>query len=147
MRTLTRSLVLGASLALFAGSVAVAASPAKTEWKEIKKDSKTIAKLTKKFEKAIPKGKTDKYVEDIRTFAKGELVEFRAKGVKTKDPKPTHPSEGPSQAPPSNTPYLDKIADNLKDMRDSKNPQKRLAAMKKVSGAYAKWEARLKSKL
>ncbi|MEZ4317078.1 MAG: hypothetical protein R3F61_06230 [Myxococcota bacterium] len=150
MRTLTRTLVLAAGLA-FTAAPALAASQAKTEYKEIKKDHKTISKLTKKYEKAIPKGKDGALTEDIREWAKNELADLRGMGVKTKEdkPDPVHPREAGNAPEPkkSDTPWLDEIADILKDVRDTKEPNGRLAAMKKADSAYAKWESNKKAKL
>lgn len=149
MRTLTRTLALALGLFVFAGSTALAASQEKTEYKETKKDHKTIAKFVKKYDKAIAKGKTDKYDADIKEWAKNELADLRGMGVKTKDdkPEPTHPMEGPAPANDDKEGMLDRLADVLKEVRDRKNPEKRLESMKEAERMYGNWEERRAKRL
>jgi hypothetical protein len=152
MGTLTRTIALAVGMTVFAGSTALAASQAKTEWKETKKDHKTIAKFVKKYEKAIPKGKDGKYEADIKQWAKDELADLRAMGVKTKEdkaPAPVHPQEQGNQPEPEEKKegFNDKLVDVLKDIRDKPKAEGRLNAMKQAEQMYAKWEERRKAKI
>ena len=147
MRTILLVASLALSAALVAPTSAEAASQAKMEYKETKKDAKTIAKLTKKYEKKAPKGKHTKYEADIQAWAKGELQDLRAMGVKTKDAKPVHPQNGGGEEDMGRSEWQDKLVAALKDVRDLRQPGKRLPAMKKTTRMYEGWAARRKAKL
>ena len=145
-----RTILLVASLALstaFVAPSAEAASQAKMEYKETKKDAKTIAKLTKKYGKKYPKGKHTKYEADIKAWAKGELQDLRAMGVKTKDAQPVHPRDGGGKEDMGRSEWQEKLVAALKDVRDLRAPQKRHAAMMKATNMYEGWAARRQAQL
>jgi hypothetical protein len=145
MRTILLATTLALSTALVAPATAEA-NQLKAEWKETKKDAKTIAKLTKKYGKKAPKGKHTKYEAEIQAWAKGELQDLRAMGVKTKDAKPVHPREGGGKEDMGRTEWQDKLVDTLKDVRDLRAPGKRLPAMQKATKMYEGWAERRKAK-
>ena len=143
-----RRVMLVLALSFAAAAPVSAASVEKTEWKETKKDKKTIDKYVKKYEKGIAKDKASKYDADIKAWAQGELADLRGMGIKTrKKAKPQHPAEAPAPEPPSENPWFDELAQVLKDVRADGKPKMRLKAMKKASKMYGTWEQRRERKL